>query len=441
MALPSSRTPSVETLDDPAEQRGPAPWQPPCELVPDPDPEHSMDVVLVDPAGPPTPAPPGACRGEERDPPPQTRRFRQARAGPRQSTVGQELLAHGVQARRRDPEDLCICCGSARVHTQHPLFEGGMCAPCKDRYLDSLFLYDDDGYQSHCSVCGAGDTLLVCESPDCTRCYCFPCVDALAGPGASGQVQAMSNWVCFLCLPSPRCGRLWRRKKWRGRLKAFYDRESHSPLEMYKTVPVCKRQPVRVLSVFRDIEKELLSLGFLERGSNPGRLKHLDEVTDVVRKDVEGWGPFDLVFGSTPATGHARAQPPGWFLFQFHRLLQYARPPPGSPRPFFWMFVDSLLLAEDSQAIATRFLEASPVTIQDACGRGAVRVWSNIPAVRSRDVALASGDAVALLAGGGQDALPPGPGPGPGPTRLVRSSFLPLREYFKYFSTEATSSL
>lgn len=36
----------------------------------------------------------------------------------------------------------------------------------------------------------------------------------------------MSNWVCFLCLPFPRSGLLQRRKKWRGWLKAFCDREA-----------------------------------------------------------------------------------------------------------------------------------------------------------------------------------------------------------------------
>lgn len=47
----------------------------------------------------------------------------------------------------------------------------------------------------------------------------------------------------------------------------------------------------------------------------------------------------------------------GWFLFQFHRVLQYSRPRPSSPQPFFWMFVDSLVLTEDDRAVATRFLE------------------------------------------------------------------------------------
>uniref|UniRef100_A0A452VNS5 DNMT3 ADD domain-containing protein n=1 Tax=Ursus maritimus TaxID=29073 RepID=A0A452VNS5_URSMA len=157
------------------------------------------------------------------------------------------------------------------------------------------------------------------------RCYCFECVDTLVGPGTSGKAQALSNWVCFLCLPFPRSGLLQRRRKWRGCLKAFCDRESENPLETYKTVPVWKREPVRVLSLFGDIRRELVSLGFLENGSAPGRLKHLDDVTDVVRRDVEGWGPFDLVYGSTPPIGHACDHPPGKRLQPAHL--------PGPSRP------------------------------------------------------------------------------------------------------------
>ncbi|KAF5917615.1 hypothetical protein HPG69_006008 [Diceros bicornis minor] len=398
----------------------------------DPEEEPSMDIILVgssELSSPPSPGPP------------------------------RDLIAYEVKVNHRDIEDMCICCGSFQVYTQHPLFEGGMCAPCKDRFLDCLFLYDDDGNQSYCSICCSGETLLICENPDCTRCYCFECVDTLVSPGTSEKVQAMSNWVCFLCLPFPRSGLLQRRRKWRGWLKAFYDREAvrsraasgtdgcaaaltllASPLEMYKTVPVWKREPVRVLSLFGDIKKELTSLGFLENGSDPGRLKHLDDVTNTVRRDVEEWGPFDLVYGSTPTLGHACDHPPGWYLFQFHRVLQYARPRPGSPRPFFWMFVDNLVLTEDDRDVATRFLETDPVTIQDICSRtiwNAVHVWSNIPAVKSRHSALVSQEESSLRAQERQRAKPPTQGP----AKLVKNCFLPLREYFKYFSTELTSSL
>ncbi|XP_022371938.1 DNA (cytosine-5)-methyltransferase 3-like isoform X6 [Enhydra lutris kenyoni] len=289
----------------------------------EPDTEQSMDVILVGSSELSAPASPAPCRG---------------------------LLAHEIRVNQRDIEDVCICCGSFQVHTQHPLFEGGMCAPCKDKFLDCLFLYDDDGYQSYCSICCAGETLLICENPDCTRCYCFECVDTLVGPGTSGRAQAMSNWVCFLCLPFPRSGLLQRRQKWRGGLKAFCDRESNS-LETYKTVPVWKREPVRVLSLFGDIRRELMSLGFLESGSAPGGLKHLDDVTDVVRKDPRGhlFQQAQLRGAWRPSVPHAA--PPG--------SLPFARP-----------VTQATLLAAPPRGGEQRSAPAPAAAVPDGSGPG-----------------------------------------------------------------------
>lgn len=57
-------------------------------------------------------------------------------------------------------------------------------------------------------------------------------------------------------------------------------------------------------------------------------------------------------------------------MFQFHRILQYALPRQGSQRPFFWIFMDNLLLTEDDQETAVRFLQV---------GRGLafIRVWDS----------------------------------------------------------------
>lgn len=66
-----------------------------------------------------------------------------------------------------------------------------------------------------------------------------------------------------------------------------------------------------------------------------------------------------------------------WYMFQFHRILQYARPPSGSEQPFFWMFVDNLLMTEDDQVTADRFLqvgapggEAQPDSSSGVLGEG-----------------------------------------------------------------------
>ena len=56
---------------------------------------------------------------------------------------------------------------------------------------------------------------------------------------------------------------------------------------------------MRVLSFFRNIDKVLKSLGFLESGFGfgGGMLKYVEDVINVVRRDVEKWGFFDLVYG------------------------------------------------------------------------------------------------------------------------------------------------
>lgn len=52
------------------------------------------------------------------------------------------------------------------------------------------------------------------------------------------------------------------------------------------------------------VPAELASLGFLETGSSPGQVRHLDNVTDVVRRDVStGVGRGGLCQGNVWAAG------------------------------------------------------------------------------------------------------------------------------------------
>ncbi|KAM9034410.1 DNA (cytosine-5)-methyltransferase 3-like [Sarcophilus harrisii] len=347
-----------------------------------------------------------------------------------------DLIAYEVMVNQRNIEDVCICCGDLQIHTQHPLFYGGMCIPCKDNFLESFFLYEEDGYQSFCTICCSGKTLLTCENSNCNRCYCFECVDALVNPGSSAKFQAMSNWICFLCLPlTSENGLLRKRRKWRENLKDFYNQESQRPLEMYETVPAWKRKPIQVLSLFGDIEEELVKCGFLGNIPGNGRLKHLNDVSNVVRKDVEEWGPFDLIYGSTPPIGQISEHPPVWYFLQYYRVLQYGKPKMNSEQPFFWMFVDNLVLTKDDREIASRFFETDPATIYEVCDemvKNAVLIWSNIPCIQSNNSTLASDWDLSLLAQNIKRlnvfSLRP--------ARLVNKCFISLREYFKCFSKD-----
>ncbi|XP_074153508.1 DNA (cytosine-5)-methyltransferase 3-like [Sminthopsis crassicaudata] len=350
-----------------------------------------------------------------------------------------DLIAYEVMVNQRNIEDVCICCGDLQIHTQHPLFYGGMCIPCKDNFLESFFLYDEDGYQSFCTICCSGKILLTCENSNCNRCYCFECVDALVNPGSSAKFQAMSNWICFLCLPlTSENGLLRKKRKWRENLKDFYNQESQRPLEMYETVPAWKRKPIQVLSLFGDIKEELVKFGFLGNSPGNGRLKHLNDVSNVVRKDVEEWGPFDLIYGSTPPIGQISEHPPVWYFLQYYRVLQYGKPKMNSEQPFFWMFVDNLVLTKDDREIASRFFETAPVTIHEVCDetvKNAVLIWSNIPCIQSNNSTLASDWDLSLLAQNIKRlnvfSL--------WPARLVNKCFISLREYFKCFSKDHIS--
>ncbi|GAB1295281.1 DNA (cytosine-5)-methyltransferase 3-like [Apodemus speciosus] len=148
---------------------------------------------------------------------------------------------------------------------------------------------------------------------------------------------------------------------------------------------------------------------------------------------VEKWGPFDLVYGSTQPPGCSCDRCPGWYMFQFHRILQYARPRQES-QPFFWIFMDKLLLTEDDQMTTVRFLQTEAVTLQDVRGRvlqNAVRVWSNIPGLKSKHAVLTPKEEESLQAQVRTRSKLAAPKVDP----LVKNCLLPLREkYFKYFS-------
>ncbi|KAL0610027.1 LOW QUALITY PROTEIN: DNA -methyltransferase 3-like [Plecturocebus cupreus] len=238
-------------------------------------------------------------------------------------------------------------------------------------------------------------------------------VAILVGPGTSGKLDATSNWARFLCPPSSRARLPQRRKKRLGRLRAFYDRR---PLEVFETC-VWRRQPAWVLSLPGDTKKEPPSLGFLESGPDRGQLKHLDKATDRGRTWNSGARSVSCAAPHVPR--HARDPPPAWHLFQFRLLLQYAGRT-GSPRPFFWLFVDPLVLNREDQDVVCCVLNMQPATIPD----NAVRVRSNTPARRSRRSAVPAAEALSALAQHRRRSKLPAQRP----AKLLKNRFLPPGE-------------
>lgn len=100
----------------------------------------------------------------------------------------------------------CLCCGTENVEIFHPLFKGSLCLKCKVRnhhlllilqpavtnsncecvkgfsavlsvslqnnFAETLYRYDEDGYQSYCTICCYGMEVILCGKDSCCRFVC-----------------------------------------------------------------------------------------------------------------------------------------------------------------------------------------------------------------------------------------------------------------------------
>uniref|UniRef100_A0A673GQH6 DNA (cytosine-5-)-methyltransferase n=1 Tax=Sinocyclocheilus rhinocerous TaxID=307959 RepID=A0A673GQH6_9TELE len=298
-----------------------------------------------------------------------------------------ERLVYEVRQKCRNIEDICISCGSLNVSLEHPLFIGGMCQSCKNCFLECAYQYDDDGYQSYCTICCGGREVLMCGNSNCCRCFCVECVDLLVGPGAAQAAIKEDPWNCYMCGTKHQYGLLERRMDWPCRLQRFFGNnhdQDFAPPKLYPPVLAEERKPIRVLSLFDGIATGLLVLKELgiqveryvasevcEHSITVGIVRHqghimyVGDVRNVTRKNIQEWGPFDLVIGGSPCNDLSIVNPArkglyegtGRLFFEFYRLLHEARPKEGDHRPFFWLFENVVAMGVSDKRDISRFLE------------------------------------------------------------------------------------
>uniref|UniRef100_A0A4W4FVD1 DNA (cytosine-5-)-methyltransferase n=1 Tax=Electrophorus electricus TaxID=8005 RepID=A0A4W4FVD1_ELEEL len=327
-----------------------------------------------------------------------------------------ERLVYEVRQKCRNIEDMCISCGSLNVSLEHPLFIGAMCQSCKNCFLECAYQYDDDGYQSYCTICCGGREVLMCGNNNCCRCFCVECVDLLVGTGSAQAAIKEDPWNCYMCGSRTVFGLLRRRDDWTSRLQLFFannhDQDFESP-KLFTPVPAEKRQPIRVLSLFDGIATGLVVLKDLgiqvERYvasevcedsitvglvRHHGRIMYVGDVRKVTRKHVSRsvipeWGPFDLVIGGSPCNDLSIVNPArkglyegtGRLFFEFYRLLHEARPKDGDDRPFFWLFENVVAMGVSDKRDISRFLECNPVMIdakEVSAAHRARYFWGNL---------------------------------------------------------------
>ncbi|KAM6053644.1 DNA (cytosine-5)-methyltransferase 3B isoform 3-T3 [Chlamydotis macqueenii] len=332
-------------------------------------------------------------------------------------------------------EDSCLSCGRRNPATFHPLFEGGLCQTCRDRFLEFFFMYDEDGYQSYCTVCCEGKELLLCSNASCCRCFCVECLEVLVGRGTSARAKEQEPWNCYMCQPQRSYGVLQRRQDWNTRLQDFFTSDKgqeYAAPKIYPTVPAAQRRPIRVLSLFDGIATGYLVLKDLgiqvekyiasEICEDPiavgtmrheGNITYVHDVRNITKRNIEEWGPFDLVIGGSPCNDlslvnparkglwapldpcspcHSWSQPTapacslaegtGRLFFEFYHLLNYARPKAGEERPFFWMFENVVAMRVNDKRDISRFLECNPVmidAIKISAAHRARYFWGNLP--------------------------------------------------------------
>uniref|UniRef100_A0A8C6SS76 DNA (cytosine-5-)-methyltransferase n=1 Tax=Neogobius melanostomus TaxID=47308 RepID=A0A8C6SS76_9GOBI len=308
--------------------------------------------------------------------------------------------------------EFCLSCGKMRAATFHPLFEGGLCQTCKDNYLEMSYMYDDDGYQSYCTVCCGGREVLLCGNANCCRCFCVDCLDIMVDPGASDSARHLDPWMCYMCQPLQSYGVLKRRHDWNLKLQEFFANDNGQEFEkpkIYPAVPAEQRRPIRVLSLFDGIATGYLvlrDLGFnvdlyvasevcedsISVGvvRHEGKIRYVHDVREISKKNLQDWGPFDLVIGGSPCNDLSIVNPArkglyegtGRLFFEFYRLLSQAKPKEGEDRPFFWMFENVVAMGVNDKRDISRFLECNPVmidAIEVSAAHRARYFWGNLP--------------------------------------------------------------
>ncbi|XP_055977707.1 DNA (cytosine-5)-methyltransferase 3B isoform X2 [Sorex fumeus] len=320
-----------------------------------------------------------------------------------------EQMVLDLTTNKNSLEESCLSCGKRNPVSFHPLFEGGLCQTCRDRFLELFYMYDDDGYQSYCTVCCEGRELLLCSNTSCCRCFCVECLEVLVGAGTAADAKLQEPWSCYMCVPQRCHGALRRRKDWNTRLQSFFTSDpglEYEAPKLYPAIPAARRRPIRVLSLFDGIAtgylvlkelgikvekyvasevcEESIAVGTVK---HEGNIKYVNDVRNITKRNIEEWGPFDLLIGGSPCNdlsnvNPARKEGTGRLFFEFYHLLNYTRPKEGDDRPFFWMFENVVAMKVGDKRDISRFLECNPVMIDAIKVSAAHRAryfWGNLP--------------------------------------------------------------
>ncbi|XP_028309333.1 uncharacterized protein LOC114467335 isoform X2 [Gouania willdenowi] len=327
-----------------------------------------------------------------------------------------------------DIDGFCLCCGTEDVVISHPLFKGGLCSKCKENFAETVYRYDDDGYQSYCTICCYGMEVILCGNDSCCRSFCQDCLNILVAPGTYDVLTQLDPWICYMCQPHTAQGALQPRPDWSTRVQQLFTSNGDmefEPHRVYPSIPANLRQPLRILSLFDGIATGfvvLKELGFkvdqyvasevcedsvaVATINHEGKILHVGDVRTLTKKQLDAWGPFDLLIGGSPCNDLACVNPyrkglyegSGRLFFDYYRILQLLKPKEEDPRPFFWLFENVVSMQICDKVGICRFLECNPVLVDAVLVSPAHRAryfWGNIPGM-SRPITASQSDKLTL---------------------------------------------
>ncbi|XP_063064738.1 DNA (cytosine-5-)-methyltransferase 3 beta, duplicate a [Engraulis encrasicolus] len=330
-----------------------------------------------------------------------------------------EHILKELSDKKKSIESFCISCGSSEPEVAHPLFEGGLCEKCKKNFTETLYRYDEDGYQSYCTVCCWGNEVILCSNASCCRCFCKDCLEFLIGPGTFDRMKEVEPWSCYICDPVENNGSLRLRPDWTKLVQEFFADSSalqFEPHRLYPPVPAHQRRPIRVLSLFDGIAtgyqvlKELglqielyvaaeicedaIAVGAIQ---HEGHIKYIMDARSITRKHLAEWGQFDLLIGASPTHDLCMAnvtrkgvfEGTGRLFFEYYRMLTMLRPREDDDRPFFHLFESVVSMSNNDKTDISRFLECNPVMLDAVAVTPVHRAryfWGNLPAMNRRMV-------------------------------------------------------
>lgn len=102
-----------------------------------------------------------------------------------------------------------------------------------------------------------------------------------------------------------------------------------------------------------------------------GNIKYVNDVRNIIKKNIEEWGLFDLVIGGSLCNDFLNVnlvrkglyEGIGWFFFEFYYLLNYLCFKEGDDWLFFWMFENVVVMKVGDKRDILWFLECNLVMI------------------------------------------------------------------------------